>query len=220
MAGLTYITDRRAINFSNRQGEPIKHIVLHGTESGLLCDEECSVRYLVDNERAVSSHELVVGTNVYLMVDLIYAAHTVGFSRLPDGARGWLANARTYNREGYKNVGLPMDPLTKSSMVKRAALVAKELGWTPEQVVSTDKILFHRVIDTQGKTCPGLDWNLQEVRLQVADEMDGDDQEVAEKFCWVIESGADLMRREGRIRVVDALLNSPDYIEWKFKRDN
>jgi hypothetical protein len=215
----TTITNRRALNFSVRGGNEVKHIVVHGTECSEQCDEECNVVYLIDNERAVSAHELVVGRNVYKMVDYDKAAHTVAFSRLPDGATGWLANARTYNLEGRKVVGRPMDVDTKTTMMHRVAELAREEGWSPEIVRTTSRVLFHRNIDTQGKTCPGLDWDLQGFRNDVARIMESD-KEFYQKLCWGIESSADRLRNEGFVRAADALLGSPCYTEWKLLRDN
>ncbi len=211
------VKQRASKHWTSRDGRSIKYIVIHGTESGTDQGEEGSVNYLEENPRGVSAHDFVFDRNVWEMVLASRGANTVAYSVLPTGETGRLANQVTYNIEGYKVVGRPMPLVVRDTIAQRTADVARRLGWHVNEL--PNRILFHNEVDTNGKSCPGWDFNKTEFVHKVQHYMVEGLYDYA-KLCWVIESGADVLRREGFNKEVEVLLNSDSYKEWKELRDN
>jgi hypothetical protein len=169
----TYITSHRTKHYSPREDRPVvKHIVVHGTDGGASCGEVCTLNWLVENPNKVSSHEFVYKNVVYRLLEDNLASHCVGGSRLPDGSTGWLANARTWNIEGWKVAGQPMDSVTRSTQLDRVVQKCRDFAYSPDYVLNKG-VLFHREIDLHGKTCPGSDINADNYRRTVADMLRG-----------------------------------------------
>jgi hypothetical protein len=171
----------------SREGQPIKYLVLHGANGPASGNTHSTADYLAGrNAAGVSAHELVgyeeaASRNqpgntdfLYIFISQGVGAHTVGFSRMPDGSTGAMANRRSYNIEAQHHVGRPMHPRTYAMLIERAVNFCIRNGWTPHQILNPTPeraVLGHYEVDTQGKTCPGpsLHRRMDAVRVEIAD---------------------------------------------------
>lgn len=217
------IIERRSAHYSPRYDLKVKHIVVHGTDSPANSGEAETLSYLVRNERQVSCHEYVFGQRVYSMVPDDLSAHTVGFSKLPSGEAGWRANAATWSIEGHKYAGRPMDDVTRATQQARVVAACKRFGFTADDVLS-GAVLFHREIDTQGKTCPGADIDAHKYRQAVAAALRPKENPIGltttefAKVAWAMEEGMRYLEAEGWDRASDWLKRSVTYNEALEKR--
>lgn len=156
---------------SSRGGHPIRGVVLHATDSPAQSSPESTLTFLRRNSRQVSAHEFLTPpdpeTNamiVYRLVPDERAAHAVGFSQFPGFSGN--ANLVTWSIEIFRhrsdlNQPWPQDLYTVA--IERLALACQRHG------LGADAVFMHREIDTQGKTCPGMAVDADQVRADVED---------------------------------------------------
>ncbi len=164
------VIDLPTEHWSGRGGQRIEYVVIHGTDDPNNGTVHSTAQYLRKNKRGVSAHEVVGGRVVYRMLGAERAAHTVGFSRLPDGSTGLLANQKTWNIEGQQLRGRAMDVVTRATLLERVVERCIWLGWGRKEIVEGRRVLGHYEIDTRGKSCPGPGWyrEMDQVREEVA----------------------------------------------------
>lgn len=156
-------------HWSPRAGQTIQFYIVHGTDGPVGTTLNSAAQYLKHNDRGVSAHELVGGATVYRMVDDAKAAHHCYFSKLPNGATGKLANQRTWGIEGLQIHGIPMDAVTRRTLLIRVAEAMKRNGHGVGDVYT--RVLGHRDIDQQGKTCPGPAFDMDQFRFDLVEYM-------------------------------------------------
>lgn len=193
------IRNLESVHWTDRAGNAIKYYIVHGTDAPVGSSLESVAKYLKQNDRQVSAHELVGGTVVYRMVDDARAAHHCGGSLLPDGSGQSKANQRTWGIEGLQIRGKPMDPVTRRTMLERVAAAMKRNGHGPEEVFK--RVLGHREVDQHGKTCPGPGFDLDEFRRELVDYMAPlqPPPPVVDygKIVWAMEQSARILQAEG-----------------------
>jgi N-acetylmuramoyl-L-alanine amidase len=141
-------------HYSSRGGAAIAAIVIHHTAG------TDSRSWLVSNPRGVSAHVLIRRDGViYRLVDDELAAHHVGYARIVAGGR--LYSRSSNPGPNQLTLGVELENLGDGREPYPAEQLAA-LGW---QLVEWSRahpqaaLLFHRDIDTQGKTDPaGLSW--------------------------------------------------------------
>lgn len=139
---------------SSRGGAAIAAIVIHATAG------TDSRAWLVSNPNGVSAHVLIArdGT-IYRLVPDELAAHHCGYSRIVVGGRS--INRSTTPGPNDVTLGIELenrnDGREPYPLSQLAALGWQLVQWT--QAFPQARLLFHRDVDTQGKSDPaGLDW--------------------------------------------------------------
>lgn len=222
MNNIPRITEtQHAHHWSSRDGEPVTHLVLHGADDPNQGSVHTTAAYLAGNNAAgVSSHECVgydpvtQADYVYLLLPADKAAHTVGRSRLPGGARGQRANQRSYNIEAQHHKGLPMHPRTRALLIERAVAFCVAEGWSYTEIVERAQVVGHYEIDTRGKTCPGVTMfgHMDTVRREIAERVAALHAPVqTAKVRWALEEAARILQREGMQAEHDYILDSDLY---------
>jgi len=162
------VIDRPSVHWSDRQGQVVRYIIVHSTESPVGAPAENTLNYLVGpNDRGVSAHELVLpGDRVYRLVPDERAAHhcesaTVTF---PDGTPANLANEITWGIEAYQVVGRPVGVDVLATTTQRVVAACRRLRLDASQV------LGHREIDPTRRSDPvGVD--MDQFRAAVTREL-------------------------------------------------
>jgi hypothetical protein len=139
---------------SSRGGAPVVAIVIHAT-AGVN-----SLGWLTQNPAGVSAHALITKSGlVYRMVPDELAAHHCGFSRLVH--RGRIIDKGVSPGPNQATLGVEIenrndgrDPYPAEQRAALGWLLAEWARKFPQA-----RLVFHRDIDTQGKSDPaGLDW--------------------------------------------------------------
>lgn len=130
-----------AKSFSPRGGVRPRYIVVHSTDSPAGSTPASTARFLQENDRQVSVHELVIPGAVYVMVADGMAAHHAGNATLPDGTTGSAVNAASWGIEVYQVHGQPCDPSLEDVCVARVVAACRRLD------IPSRNVLGHREID-------------------------------------------------------------------------
>lgn len=147
------VTDLSA-HRSSRGGAAVAAIVIHATAG------TNSLPWLKRNPAGVSAHVLIAkdGT-IYRLVPDAEAAHHAGFSRIVVGGRA--IGRTTTPSPNQVTLGLELENLNNGRdpypEAQRLALGWQLVEWS--RAYPAARLVFHREIDTQGKTDPaGLTW--------------------------------------------------------------
>lgn len=147
--GVVYAT---AKSFSPRGGVRPRYIVVHSTDSPAGSTPAGTMKYLQENDRQVSIHELVIPGAVYVMVADGMAAHHAGNSTLPDGTTGSAVNAASWGTEMYQVHGEPVAPSLIDVCMARVVAACRRLD------IPSRNVLGHREIDAGRRSDPvGVD---------------------------------------------------------------
>lgn len=139
---------------SSRNGAAVQAIVIHATAG------TNSLGWLLKNPQQVSAHYLIRKDGwIYQLVALDRAAHHCGYSKIT-------VDGKTYDKTTSPNpnqisVGIELENLNNGKDPYPAVQIAalRELLDYLRSRYPRAVLLFHRDIDTQGKTDPrGLDW--------------------------------------------------------------
>ena len=162
-AGIPTVIDYPSRHWMGRYGHPILYIVVHSTVSAVGVDPWETLRYLEENPRGVSPHELVLPGYAYRMVtDERATQHCWSKSvQFPGGEHYNLANCITWGIELYQVKGGPVTPGVVCLGVERVAAACVRLG------LNAFRVLGHGEIDPERKSDPvGVD--MHQFRAQVA----------------------------------------------------
>lgn len=139
---------------SSRNGAAVQAIVIHATAG------TNSLGWLIENPQQVSAHYLIrKDGHIYQLVHLDRAAHHCGFSKINIG--GKIYDKTTSPNPNQITVGIELENLNNGKDPYPAVQIAalRELLDYLRSLYPKAVLLFHRDIDTQGKTDPrGLDW--------------------------------------------------------------
>jgi hypothetical protein len=150
------VMDRPSVHWSDRQGQQVRYVIVHSTDSPVGAPAENTLNYLVGpNERGVSAHELVLpGGQVYRLVPDERAAHHCWSEsvRFPDGTPSHLANEITWGIEVYQVSGKPVGEEVLATAIERAAAACRRFE------LDSSHVLGHREIDPDRRQDPvGVD---------------------------------------------------------------
>lgn len=153
------IFDRFSVHWSGRQGQDVRFIIVHSTDSPAGSPAENTLRFLIGpNDRKVSAHELLLpGGRVYRMVPESRAAHhcETPTVRFPDGTPSHLANEITWGIEAYQIRGRPVGQEVLASTLPRIVAACRRFG------LDSSRVLGHREIDPDVRTDPvGVDMDV------------------------------------------------------------
>jgi hypothetical protein len=148
------VVERLSLHRSSRGGAPVVAIVIHATAG------TNSLSWLLQNPSQVSAHALITKEGlIYRLVPDEQAAHHCGFSRLVH--RGRVIDKGTVPGPNQVTLGVEIENRNTGSDPYPAAQLSA-LGWLLVQWARkfpAARLVFHREIDTQGKSDPaGLDW--------------------------------------------------------------
>lgn len=143
------VIDYPAVAWRGRLGETVHYIIVHSTASPL-GDPWNTLRYLRENDRGVSVHELALPEHVYRMVTDERAAHHCYSEAVvfPNGESYKDANSITWGIEGYQLKGEDVQQSVVAAMIRRVAFACQRFG------LSMTDVLGHGEIDPGRRSDP------------------------------------------------------------------
>lgn len=156
------VTDYPAVAWRGRLGEKVRYIIVHSTASPP-GDPWNTLRYLRENDRGVSVHELALPGHVYRMVTDERAAHHCYSESVvfPGGESYNLANSITWGIEGYQMKDEDVQQNVVIAMVEHVAYACRRLR------IPVSQVLGHREIDPRRRSDPvGIDMDEFRARVQ------------------------------------------------------
>lgn len=142
-AGLT-VTDRPSAHSTGRNGEQVRYIIVHSSDSRVGVPAEDTLTYLVGpNDDGVSAHEVVLpGGKVYRLVpDELAANHFESQNvQLPDGTSGQLANKATWGIQAYQIEGRAVGQKALEATIDRVVAACKRLELDHSHVLGAGEV--------------------------------------------------------------------------------
>lgn len=136
------VIDHPSAHRSDRQGQQVRYVIVHSTDSPVGVAAENTLNDLDNLE--LSAHELVLpGGQIYRLVPDEYAAHHCQSEsvRFPDGTSPNLANEITWGIETYQVRGRPVGEEVLATAIERIAAACKRFE------LDSSHVLGHREID-------------------------------------------------------------------------
>ena len=148
----------------SRDGRSVAYIVIHTSEGN--GNAAATVRYLKQNDRQASYHELCAGDTAYIMAGDDKTAAHVGYGTLPNGAQGYEANRQSYGISMDNQAGQAPSDATIQTAIERTAAALGRFG------LGIDRVIAHRDADPARRSDPtGVD--MSEFRAAVSALMQG-----------------------------------------------
>ena len=203
----TGVFDRPSVHTESRDGQAVRYVVVHSSDSPVGVPAESTVDYLAGpNADETSVHELVLpGDRVYRMVaDDLAARHcetpTVQF---PDGTPSHLANEVTWAISAYQVKGMSVGQEVLEQTIDRIVAACRRLQLDARQV------LGHREIDP-GQTQAPIGVDMDALRQTVQEKLLKDELLAEGEAQQLIQfnPGAALQQH---IFAADFVPNSPEF---------
>lgn len=164
----------------SRDGRSVAYIVIHTSEGN--GNAAATVRYLKQNDRQASYHELCAGDTAYIMAGDDKTAAHVGYGTLPNGAQGYEANRQSYGISMDNQAGQAPSDATIQTAIERTAAALGRFG------LGIDRVIAHRDADPARRSDPtGVD--MSEFKALVARHLEGGPQLDDETKRWLQEAG-------------------------------
>ena len=164
----------------SRDGRTVAYIVIHTSEGN--GSAAATVRYLKQNDRQASYHELCAGDTAYIMAGDDKTAAHVGYGTLPNGARGYEANRQSYGISMDNKAGQAPSDATIQTAIERTAAALGRFG------LGIDRVIAHRDADPERRSDPtGVD--MSDFKALVARHLEGGPQLDDETKRWLQEAG-------------------------------
>jgi hypothetical protein len=138
------VTERPSVHSSSRNGEDVRYIVVHSSDSPVGVPAEDTLTYLVGpNADEGSAHEVALpGGQVYRLVpDELATNHFESQNvQLPDGTSGQLANKVTWSIQAYQIRGKAVGQEVLAATTERVVAACKRLGLDHNSVLGAGEV--------------------------------------------------------------------------------